>query len=187
MRNHMRGLSAAALIAGVVLMMTTVAIAADASASPVPPDAPRPRIVTVAGVFRLDHSTITNVRPEGSVIRYDESGTTYWTGDLRGTSTIVGGGTYDPATGVVVSDLHETFDGTVRGVGASHLEWTEHTTAKLATPDLSNTVDVSGQSHARELSGSMRSTITDPGQQTTDGASNVVGSYDGSLVVRQAS
>ncbi|HTL85944.1 MAG TPA: hypothetical protein VL856_12225 [Acidimicrobiia bacterium] len=133
-----------------------------------------PRAVRISGTWHLLEARYTNIRPEGALFRYDDNGSTLWAGDLTGSSTFSGGGTFDPSTGTTDSELHESFVGRVKGVGRVELHWTNINT---------DPVLVSGSVPSRSISGTMYSTLTDPGQQDTSHATDVRGVYEGVLYV----
>jgi hypothetical protein len=135
----------------------------------------------------LIESTISNLRPDGAILRYDERGATTWDGDLRGSSTFSGGGTYDPTTGAFVSHLHEEFRGLVHGLGVGRIEWDTDTTGVLGGPlPASLTMTVRGHTSGGDVTGQWVSTVSDPGHQEPTRTTDVLGAVDGALAVRPA-
>jgi len=143
---------------------------------------------TSGHVFALAHGTfvgqpltVTSVVPDGAIYRIEGFSGDHWDGTLTGDTSYSGSGTFDPATGAVAMVLHETFTGTVAGVGSGQIQFVEYlqqsgpgnaTVDCLVTSATGDLAGLHGYVHFRQTG------VIDP-DPTGNGTS--VGDYIGAL------
>ena len=110
----------------VLLALVLAGLALGTLAAPASAGTPRHVFVLAHGTFVGQPLTVTSVVPDGSIYRIEGTSGDHWEGTLTGDTSYSGSGTYDPATGAVSMILHETFTGTVAGVGTGQIQFVEH-------------------------------------------------------------
>ncbi len=78
------------------------------------------------GTFVGQPLVITNPVADGDLLTFDASGGDAWSGDLSGTTVYGGHGTLDLTTGETRMVLHETFTGTVAGLGTGQVHFVDY-------------------------------------------------------------
>jgi hypothetical protein len=172
------------IIRPVIAMVATAAVAGGGIAAVALPSSATPRHVRfelVRGTFTSPPVPLTNVHLDGDVPRFDLSGGDHWKGDVRGSTTWSGSGSFDQATGNEESTVHETFTGTADGFGTGTLSGIDVLETDAQGMGNVYVSIIGGTGDLKGVTGSLTFTTT---QSSVDGNGNIsaAGYYTGELV-----
>jgi Protein of unknown function (DUF3224) len=171
-RDRPRRLAAVAAILVSAVVGLGAAAATPASASPAC------HVRVVRGTFVDGGATLSNIQPSGDLFTFDITGGTQLTGDLTGSTTYSGSGTVDLANDKVVFDLHETFTGSIKGIGTGTVLLLDHVVSNVdGTSGQIGTIVASGTGGLAHVRGLMGWSWT-----TRNADGSIPGEYHGLLI-----